>query len=105
MDWIEVTAKSVAEAKELALDRLGVVEDELEFEILDEARKGMLGIGRSDARIRARVKPLSREKPTDRRRRKKSSERPRSRGGREAGERSSSDRPPKSGGGAGGSGT
>jgi spoIIIJ-associated protein len=38
MDWIEVTARSVDEAKELALDRLGVVEDELEVELLDEAR-------------------------------------------------------------------
>ena len=36
MDWIEVTARSVDEAKELALDRLGVVEEELEFEVLDE---------------------------------------------------------------------
>ena len=40
MDWIEVTARTVDEAKELALDRLGVVEDELEFEVVDEARKG-----------------------------------------------------------------
>jgi spoIIIJ-associated protein len=70
MDWIEVTARSVDEAKELALDRLGVVEDELEFEVLDEPRKGMFGIGRTEARIRARVKPISREKPSDRRRRR-----------------------------------
>ena len=69
MDWIEVTARTVDDAKELALDRLGVVEDELEFEVVDEARKGLFGIGRSDARIRARVKPISREKPSDRKRR------------------------------------
>ncbi len=69
MDWIEVTARTVDDAKELALDRLGVVEDELEFEVVDEARKGVLGMGRSDARIRARVKPISREKPSDRKRR------------------------------------
>src|SRR5215813_3107422 len=68
MDWIEVTAKSVDDAKELALDRLGVVEDELEFEVLDEPSRGLFR--RSDARIRARVKPLSREKPVDRRRRR-----------------------------------
>src|SRR3954452_20824501 len=70
MDWIEVTARSVDDAKELALDRLGVVEEELEIEVLDEPRKGMFGIGRAEARIRARVKPLSREKPADRRRRR-----------------------------------
>src|SRR5216683_3201962 len=69
MDWIEVTARTVDDAKELALDRLGVVEDELEFEVVDEARKGLFGIARGDARIRARVKPISREKPADRKRR------------------------------------
>ena len=40
MDWIEVTARTVDDAKELALDRLGVVEDELEFEVVDEAAQG-----------------------------------------------------------------
>jgi spoIIIJ-associated protein len=71
MEWIEVTGRTVEDAKELALDRLGVVEDELEFEILDEPRAGLFGrIGRTEARIRARVKPLSREKPGDRRRRR-----------------------------------
>ena len=79
MDWIEVTAKTVDDAKELALDRLGVVEDELEFEVLDEPKGGLFR--RSDARIRARVKPLSREKPTDRRRRRRGGERQGSRGG------------------------
>ncbi len=57
MDWIEVTARTVDDAKELALDRLGVVEDELEFEVVDEPRRGLFGIARGDARIRARVKP------------------------------------------------
>jgi spoIIIJ-associated protein len=80
MDWIEVTARTVDDAKELALDRLGVVEDELEYEIVDEPRKGLFGIARGDARIRARVKPLSREKPSDRKRRRRPNERS-SRGG------------------------
>src|SRR5438552_3846930 len=75
MDWIEVTARTVEDAKELALDRLGVVEDELEYEIVDEARKGLFGIARGDARIRARVKPISREKPSDRKRRRRPTER------------------------------
>ncbi len=75
MDWIEVTAKTVDEAKELALDRLGVVEDELEVEVVDEPRRGLFGIARGDARIRARVKPISREKPTDRKRRRRPNER------------------------------
>src|SRR5438105_2227237 len=74
MDWIEVTARTVEDAKELALDRLGVVEDELEYEVVDEARKGLFGIARGDARIRARVKPISREKPSDRKRRRRPGE-------------------------------
>jgi spoIIIJ-associated protein len=72
MEWIEVTGRTVDEAKERALDELGVHESELEFELIDEARTGFLGrIGRSDARIRARIKPLSREKPADKRRRRR----------------------------------
>ncbi|HEX4489861.1 MAG TPA: RNA-binding cell elongation regulator Jag/EloR [Acidimicrobiia bacterium] len=100
MEWIEVTGRTVDEAKERALDELGVHESELEFEVLDEARSGFLGrIGRSDARIRARIKPLSREKPADRRRRR------RSEGGRGDGEGSSGSRgrkrPAREGGGGG----
>ena len=72
MEWIEVTGRTVDEAKERALDELGVHESELEFELIDDARTGFLGrIGRSDARIRARIKPLSREKPADKRRRRR----------------------------------
>jgi spoIIIJ-associated protein len=63
MEWIEVTGKTLADAVDLALDRLGVVEEELEYEVLDEGKSGLFR--RSDARIRARVKPLSREKPAD----------------------------------------
>ena len=40
MDWIEVSARTVDDARELALDRLGVVEDELEYEVIDEPRRG-----------------------------------------------------------------
>ena len=76
MEWIEVSGKTLEDAKELALDRLGVIAEELEFEVIDEPRSGLFGIGRTDARIRARVKPLSREKPADRRRRRTSERRP-----------------------------
>ena len=62
--------------RELALDRLGVVAEELEYEVIDEPKGGLFGIGRTEARIRARVRPISREKPTDRRRRRSSERRP-----------------------------
>ncbi len=80
MEWIEVTGRTVHEAREMALDRLGVVEDELEYEVLVEPRAGLFGrLGHVEARIRARVKPLSREKPADRRRRRGARDRDRER--------------------------
>lgn len=84
MDWIEVTARTIVEARERALDMLGVDESELELVVLEEPKSGFLGIGKTQARIRARVKPVSREKPNDRRRRRARGgreERPRERGG------------------------
>lgn len=92
MDWIEVTAKTLDAAKELALDRLGVVEAELEFEVLDEPRSGLFR--RQDARIRARVKPISREKPQDRRRRGRQERRGRE-GQQRSGDRSESAATPR----------
>lgn len=70
MEWIVTTGKTVAEAVEAALDQLGVDEADIEFEVLEESKRGFLSrlAGGSQARIKARVKPLSREKP-DRRRR------------------------------------
>src|SRR6202142_3062745 len=80
MEWIEVSARTLDDARELALDRLGVVADELEYEVIDEPKGGLFGIGRTEARIRARVKPISREKPADKRRRRSSEGRPSSGG-------------------------
>ena len=70
MEWIVTTGKTVAEAVEAALDELGVDEADIEYEVLEESKRGFLSRlgGGSPARIKARVKPLSREKP-DRRRR------------------------------------
>jgi spoIIIJ-associated protein len=67
MEWVETTGRSVTEALDAALDELGVDDDEVEYEVIEEPRTGLFG--RRDARIRARVKPVSREKPDQRRRR------------------------------------
>jgi spoIIIJ-associated protein len=67
MEWVETTGRTVEAALDAALDELGVAEDEVEYEVLEAPRAGFLG--RKEARIRARVRPLSREKPGDRRRR------------------------------------
>ena len=72
MEWIETTGRTVDDAVDAALTVLGVDENDLEFEVVQEPKSGLLGrFGGSPARIRARVKPISREKPNDRRRRRK----------------------------------
>lgn len=57
MEWVETTGKSIEEAKNVALDRLGVADEEAEFEILEEPKAGLFGRTRGEARVRARVKP------------------------------------------------
>jgi spoIIIJ-associated protein len=79
MEWVETTGRSVADALEAALDELGVHEDDVEVEVLEEPKSKLFGLKTTEARIRVRLKPISREKPGDRRRRKGKSDR--SRGG------------------------
>ena len=59
MEWIETTGISIDEAKDLALDRLGVAEDELEIQVLTEPSSAMFGLKKTEARLRARVRPIS----------------------------------------------
>ena len=51
----EKTAKSVDEAKKLALAELGVGEEDVTFEVNEEGAKGFLGIGAKDASVTATV--------------------------------------------------
>ena len=59
LEWIETAGKGVQDAVESALFQLGIARDELEFEIISEPKRGVLGLGRSEARIKARIKPAS----------------------------------------------
>ncbi len=79
MEWVETTGRTIAEALDAALDELGVDEEDVEYEVLEEPKSGFLGrLGSSEGRIRARVKPISREKPGERQRRnRRGSSRPR----------------------------
>ena len=50
---IIVTAKTVDEAKAKAAAELGVAAEEIEFTVLEEGKRGFLGIGASDAKVQA----------------------------------------------------
>lgn len=84
MEWVETTGSSLDEAKDRALDQLGVDVSDAEFEVVAEAKSGLFGLGRADARVRARVKPRQpRAKAENRRKRGQGGRRGRSsQGGR-----------------------
>jgi spoIIIJ-associated protein len=90
MEWVETTGRTVEGALDAALDELGVDEHDVEYEVLVRPRGGLLGRFGGDARIRARVKPISREKPGEARRRprrqRSSDRRPRERSDTAAGD-------------------
>ncbi len=69
MEWVETTAKTIEEAREAALDQLGVGADEAEFDVIEEPRPGLFGRMRGEARLRARVRPAQ-VRPKQERRRK-----------------------------------
>ena len=53
---IEIIASSLEEAIEEGLEKLGLPEDAVEIEILDEGNKGLFGLGSRQSRIRLTVK-------------------------------------------------
>ncbi|MBP5199692.1 MAG: Jag N-terminal domain-containing protein [Schwartzia sp.] len=60
----EATGKTIEEAKEAALGKLGVREEEAVIEVIEEASKGFLGlIGGHDAKVRATLKTGLEEEP------------------------------------------
>ena len=67
MEWVETTGRTVEEAKDAALDQLGVDEVDAEFEVLDEPKAGLFGRQRGEARVRARVRPTTPRPKVERR--------------------------------------
>ncbi len=43
MEWVETTGRTVEEALDVALDELGVDEQDAEWEVMAEPRSGFLG--------------------------------------------------------------
>jgi spoIIIJ-associated protein len=72
MEWVETTAKTLDEAREAALDQLGVGADDAEFDILEEPKPGLFGRMRGEARIRARIRPTQARPKQERKRRSRS---------------------------------
>ena len=70
MEWVETTGKTVEEAKDRALDQLGVDEHDAEFEVVEEPRAGLFGRTRGEARVRARVRPTQPRPKVERRERR-----------------------------------
>ncbi len=56
MENLEISAKTVEEAIQRALEQLGVSRDEVEVKVVKEGRTGILGLGAEQAVVR--VKPL-----------------------------------------------
>ncbi len=50
---IIVTAKTVEEAKAKAAEELGVPAEDIEYTVLEEGKRGFLGIGATDAKVQA----------------------------------------------------
>jgi spoIIIJ-associated protein len=67
MEWVETTGRTVEEAVEFALDQLGVDEADAEYEVLEEPKTGLFGRMRSEARVRARVRPSTPRQKEERR--------------------------------------
>src|SRR5580700_10549919 len=59
MEWVETTGRTLQAAIDAALDTLGVDEQDAEVVVVDEPRTGLFGLRRSDARVRARVRPAT----------------------------------------------
>jgi spoIIIJ-associated protein len=59
VEWVEITGKDLAAAKERALEQLGVAEADAEIQVIAEPKTGLFGRVRGEARVRARVKPAT----------------------------------------------
>lgn len=104
MEWVEATGRSVTEAKDAALDLLGVAGDEADFEVLAEEEKGLFGRLKQEARVRARVRPVQ-PRPKAEGGRRNDRKRNRKGGGGSGGGTQNKSRSGGSGGGSGSSGS
>ena len=103
MEWVEISGRTLEEAKEIALEQLGVAESDAELIVLAEPKVGLFGRTRGEARVRARVQPVGPRPKRQRRPRKSESgrndgsgrndDRKRPSGGSQSGDRAKAERP------------
>jgi spoIIIJ-associated protein len=72
MEWVETTGRTVEEAKRAALEQLGVAEADADFQVVSEAKFGLFGRLKEEARVRARVQPRYPRSKGERRDRRRS---------------------------------
>jgi spoIIIJ-associated protein len=65
MESLEVSARTVEEAIQLALKQLGVSREEVEVNVVREGRPGILGLGSEEAVVRVTPLVLAQEKESD----------------------------------------
>ena len=65
MDYIEISAKTVDDAITDACQKFTVTSDKLEYEVVDEGKTGLLGIGARPTVIKVRVKSSVEDKAKD----------------------------------------
>ncbi|HZA78694.1 MAG TPA: RNA-binding cell elongation regulator Jag/EloR [Acidimicrobiales bacterium] len=75
MEWVVTTGRTVAEAVESALDQLGVDEQDAEIDVVQLPQKGLFGRLRTEAQVRARVRPTAPRPKIDRRDRRRADRR------------------------------
>jgi spoIIIJ-associated protein len=71
VEWVVTTGRTIEEALETALDQLGVDEQDAEVEVLQEPQRGLFGRLRTEAQVRARVRPSAPPPKVDRRDRRR----------------------------------
>ena len=62
MKELEISAKTVEEAIQIAIEQFGVTEDQVEVSVLKKGRSGVLGMGAEEASIKVRLLPVSPDK-------------------------------------------
>jgi spoIIIJ-associated protein len=63
MEWVEAVGRTVDEAVSEAMSALGETSREaVEIEVVEEAKKGFLGLGGQDAKVRVTMKPKKRRR-------------------------------------------